>query len=73
MKNPKNRVVRQIAKNMMGILTLEPQNRDSLDFYDLSVRVIQAALEEAFERVATFGFNVAQDAFNVAKDKANNP
>ena len=38
-----------IAREEMGVATLEPRNRDSLDFHDLSVRSIRAALERAYD------------------------
>lgn len=37
-----------LAKNYFGIATLEARNRDSLDFYDVGVLQIRAALEAAY-------------------------
>lgn len=39
----------EIAKRHFFIETLETRNRDRLDFHDVPVWAIQAALEEAFE------------------------
>jgi hypothetical protein len=38
-----------IAKRQFFIETLETRERDSLDFHDVAVWSIRAALEEAFE------------------------
>lgn len=38
-----------VAKDVLGIKTLEVQNRDCLDFHDLSVASIYAALAAAYE------------------------
>lgn len=46
-----------VAKDVLGIKTLEAQNRDSLDFHDLSVASIYAALAAAYEA----GFRDAAD------------
>lgn len=37
-----------IARRHLGVPSLETRNSDSLDFYDLAVWNIQAALEAAF-------------------------
>lgn len=37
-----------IAKQHLGIETLEPRNRDSIDFHDVSVWGVQAALTAAY-------------------------
>jgi len=39
----------QIACDELGIQTLERRNRDSLDFHDLAVWSVEAALRAAFE------------------------
>ena len=39
----------EIAKRRFFIETLETRNRDRLDFHDVAVWAIHAALEEAFE------------------------
>ncbi len=39
----------EIAKRHFFIETLETRNRDRLDFHDVPVWAIRAALEEAFE------------------------
>jgi hypothetical protein len=38
-----------IAQRQFYLETLETRNRDRLDFYDVAVWAIRAALEEAFE------------------------
>ncbi len=45
----KAEAISTIAHDVLGIATLEVQNSDSLDFHDLSVDSIHAALEEAYE------------------------
>lgn len=39
----------QIAKEHLHIQTLETQNSDSLDFHDVSVWGVKAALQAAYE------------------------
>ena len=39
----------EIAQRQFRIETLETQNRDRLDFHDVAVWAVRAALEEAFE------------------------
>lgn len=39
----------EIAKRRFSLETLETQNSDHLDFHDVAVWAIRAALEEAFE------------------------
>lgn len=39
----------EIAKQTLGMETLETRKSDSLDFYELSVWQIRKALEEAFK------------------------
>lgn len=41
------KIVEQIAKDILGIETLETRNSDSLDFHDVSVWSIRQALLEA--------------------------
>jgi len=45
--NRKNEL-ESIAKEFLGIETLTAQNSDSLDFHEVSVWTIKAALEEAY-------------------------
>ncbi len=42
-------LILEIAKRQFFIETLETRERDSLDFHDVAVWSIRAALEEAFE------------------------
>lgn len=39
----------QIARQSLGMVTLETRNLDSLDFYDLAVWSVEAALRAAYE------------------------
>ncbi|MFB2533076.1 hypothetical protein ACEYYA_12980 [Paracoccus sp. p3-h83] len=39
----------EIARRQFHLETLETRNRDRLDFHDVAVWAIRAALEEAFE------------------------
>jgi len=48
MKN-KNQLFTEIAKEHLNLETLETRNSDSLDFYDVSVWGIAAALEAAYQ------------------------
>jgi len=57
MKN-KNQLFEQIAKEHLQVETLETRNSDSLDFYDVSVWGIAAALEAAYQA----GLNVMETA-----------
>ncbi len=41
--------IARIAKEHLGIETLETRNRDRLDFHDLAVANIKKALKEAYE------------------------
>ena len=45
----KKAAIDAIARDLLGLETLEPRRRDSLDFHDLSVWQIKEALEAAFE------------------------
>lgn len=42
-------ILAQIAQKHLGLETLEPRQSDSLDFHDLAVWSIEAALLAAFE------------------------
>ena len=45
----KEKVITKISKEVLGIQTLEGQGQDRLDFHDISVSSIKAALEKAYE------------------------
>ena len=47
--NQMDKAVAEIAARILDIETLTLQNRDSLDFHDLSVHSIKRALEAAYE------------------------
>ncbi len=42
-------VILEIAQRQFRLETLETRNRDRLDFHDVAVWAVRAALEEAFE------------------------
>jgi hypothetical protein len=44
----KDSIFEKIAQEHLGIETLERRNRDNLDFHDVSVTGVKAALEAAF-------------------------
>lgn len=44
-----NRTVKQIAKEQLFIDQLDTQNSDSLDFHEIAVWNIKAALEAAYQ------------------------
>ena len=44
-----DKVIKEIAKKILDIKTLETRNSDSLDFYELSVWQIKESLKKAFE------------------------
>ena len=45
----RNDVLDRIAQEHLGIPTLEARRSDSLDFYEVSVWVVESALAAAFE------------------------
>lgn len=45
----KDAVIRNVARDILGLETLEPRRRDCLDFHELSVWQIRDALAAAFE------------------------
>ncbi|MBK9387287.1 MAG: hypothetical protein IPN34_20925 [Planctomycetes bacterium] len=45
----RNATVERIAKEILWLETLDSRGRDRLDFHELSVGAIRAALEAAFE------------------------
>lgn len=49
MKNNQQALLEKIAKEIMGLETLETRNSDSLDFHENGVWTIKRALELAFE------------------------
>lgn len=60
--------IEQIAKTYLGIETLASRNSDSLDFYDLGVGGVKAALEAAFR-----AGQVSQQKARPAKASRNSP
>jgi len=48
-KAHKKEIAGRIAKNYLGIETLQVRNRDSLDFHSVGVASIEAALIAAYE------------------------
>jgi hypothetical protein len=54
-----NKILTGIAqKNLPGIETLQTRNSDGLDFHDVAVWSIKAALEDAFISGMTTGVNI---------------
>jgi len=45
----KDATIQNIARDVLGLETLETRRRDSLDFHELAVWQIREALEAAFE------------------------
>ena len=45
----KNKAIEKIAKEKLGLDTLETRRMDELDFHDMSVWQLKAALEAAYE------------------------
>lgn len=58
----RDRKLLAIARRVLAVKTLATRNSDALDFHDLSVWFIKAALEEAFAAGAQEGFDFAQKA-----------
>lgn len=50
-------LILSIAKDRLGIYTLETRNRDSLDFHSVSVGSVKAALEDAYRAGFKDGYN----------------
>jgi hypothetical protein len=48
-----DQILAAIAKQHLGILTLERRNSDRLDFYDVAVWSVKAALQAAFDAGAS--------------------
>lgn len=48
MENPAALCLQEIARDVLGLETLETRNSDRLDFTELSVWQIRAALEAAY-------------------------
>lgn len=55
-----NKELTKIAKKHLYIETLEERHSDSLDFYDLAVWNIKAALKEAFELGQDIGYKIGK-------------
>jgi hypothetical protein len=47
--------VEVVRNTILRIETLETRNRDALDFHDMSVWTLKAALEDAFDRGRAIG------------------
>lgn len=65
----KDDLLAQIAREQCRIETLETQRSDSLDFHDVSVWSLKAALEKAFDAGAEHG---QQKAISPALEDLNN-
>jgi len=49
MNNARENTISRIARESLGIETLETRHMDSLDFHDLAVANVKHALEQAYE------------------------
>jgi hypothetical protein len=49
MSKARDTAINRIAREVLGLETLEARNMDSLDFHDLSVWSIKESLERAYE------------------------
>lgn len=49
MSNARDTAINRIAKETLGLETLEARNMDGLDFHDLAVWSIKDALQRAYE------------------------
>jgi hypothetical protein len=43
-----NEAIAEIARRLLGVETLQTRNRDALDFHDVAVWQLKAALEAAY-------------------------
>jgi len=55
LKEDFNRLLETIAKDNIGLETLETRNSDDLDFHDVAVWSIKKALQDAFIAGMTVG------------------
>ena len=62
-------LLEQIALKHLFVETLQTQNRDSLDFHDVSVWAIESALKAAFEAGVQAGLQAGQKAALKEKTK----
>lgn len=62
-------LLEQIALKHFFVETLQTQNRDSLDFHDVSVWAIESALKAAFEAGVQAGLRAGQKAALKEKTK----
>ena len=56
----RDRIILEIAANIVGVETLETRKRDSLDFHDISVMSLKKALEAAFDAGVQEGAMIGQ-------------
>jgi hypothetical protein len=64
----KNDIFSQIARQHLGIETLEQRNRDGLDFHEVGVVGVKRALDAAY-RAGQTELLAAAEALLVAKDR----
>ena len=57
MNRPIDAIVTNLAKKHFNVATLQDRGRDHLDFYDISVSAIKAALIEAYESGLRKGYD----------------
>ena len=63
-------LILEIAQRRFFIETLETRNSDSLDFHDVAVWAIRAALDEAFEAGRRVGTGEAANAAGREEEQA---
>jgi len=55
-----NAILEKIAQNILDLDTLETRRSDELDFHDLAVWQLKAALEAAYKAGAEVGITLAR-------------
>lgn len=63
-KTTKAEAILKIAQTHLGLETIETRKSDSLDFYDLAVWTIRAALEAAYTAGHAAGYDAGRRATN---------
>lgn len=65
---PADPVISSIAKDLLGLATLQTRNADSLDFHDLAVWQIRKALEAAYQAGRTVVGGATSVSFATARE-----
>ena len=61
MNKQQQQQIEHIAKEYLGILCLETRNRDSLDFHEVGVGSVKAALEAAYNAGRLFEIKLQRE------------